>query len=553
MASRCTRPDYHRPVTSSLLIAGTTSDAGKTVVVTALCRAFARRGITVAPFKAQNMSNNSMVVRSSRGSADATDIDTSGSDPDRHAGHGEIGRAQWIQAVAAKVEPEPAMNPVLLKPGGDRRSHVVVMGQPAGTVSSRDFVDGRAHLAEAAFTAYDDLASRHDLVICEGAGSPTEINLRGSDYVNMGLARHADMPVVVVGDIDRGGVFAALHGTVALLEAADQRLIAGFVLNKFRGDASLLTPGLRELEGLSGRPTLGVLPWHSDLWLDSEDGLSVPAPGSASPAADDPNALPAGTATAPLRVAVIRLPRISNFTDVDALGLETDVELRFVTEPRDLAGADLVVVPGTRATLADLDWLRARGLDRAISTHVERGGAVLGICGGCQMLGREIADPDGIEGHPGARVDGLGLLALTTHFSAEKVLRLPSGRELGEDVAGYEIHHGRISRGDDDDEFIGGGRRGRVFGTMWHGTLEADGFRSAFLAEVAGFAGAEAGDSGRAGAVREPSGVSFAAAREARLELLADIAEEHLDLNAILELARSGPPPMPLLEPGASR
>lgn len=544
MASRCTRPDYHRHVTSSLLIAGTTSDAGKTVVVTALCRAFARRGLKVAPYKAQNMSNNSMVVRNPDSAAG----------PAGRGGHGEIGRAQWIQAVAAKVEPEPAMNPVLLKPGGDRRSHVVVMGQPAGTVSSRDFVDGRAHLAEAAFAAYDDLASRHDLVICEGAGSPTEINLRGSDYVNMGLARHADMPVVVVGDIDRGGVFAALHGTVALLEAADQRLIAGFVLNKFRGDASLLTPGLQELEGLSGRPTLGVLPWHPDLWLDSEDGLSVPAPGSASPAADNPNTPPAGTATAPLRVAVIRLPRISNFTDVDALGLETDVELRFVTEPRDIAGADLVVVPGTRATLADLDWLRARGLDRAISTHVKRGGAVLGICGGCQMLGREIADPDGVEGRPGARVDGLGLLALTTHFSAEKVLRLPSGRELGEDVAGYEIHHGRISRGDDDDdEFIGGGRRGRVFGTMWHGTLEADGFRSAFLAEVAGFAGAEVGDSGRAGAVREPSGVSFAAAREARLELLADLAEEHLDLDAILELARSGPPPMSLLEPGASR
>ena len=548
MASRCTRPDYHRPVTSSLLIAGTTSDAGKTVVVTALCRAFARRGITVAPFKAQNMSNNSMVVRSSRGSADATDIDTSGSDPDRHAGHGEIGRAQWIQAVAAKVEPEPAMNPVLLKPGGDRRSHVVVMGQPAGSVSSRDFVDGRAHLAEAAFAAYDDLASRHDLVICEGAGSPTEINLRASDYVNMGLARHADMPVVVVGDIDRGGVFAALYGTVALLEAADQRLLAGFVLNKFRGDASLLTPGLRELEALSGRPTLGVFPWHPDLWLDSEDALAVPAPGGVASG----GAASAGAATVALRVAVIRLPRISNFTDVDALGLEPDVELRFVTEPRDLAGADLVVVPGTRATLDDLDWLRARGLDRAISTHVERGGAVLGICGGCQMLGREIADTDGTEGRPGARVDGLGMLGLTTRFAAQKALRLPAGREFGEDVTGYEIHHGRITRGD-DDEFIGGARRGRVFGTMWHGTLESDGFRSAFLAEVARGGGAGAAADGRAGWVREASGVSFGRAREARLDLLADLAEEHLDLDALLGLAQAGAPAMPLLEPGASR
>ena len=527
---------------SSLLVAGTTSDAGKTVVVTALCRAFARRGLKVAPFKAQNMSNNSMVVRS----------------PAAPGGYGEIGRAQWIQAVAAGVEPEPAMNPVLLKPGGDRRSHVVVLGQPAGSVSSRDFMDGRAHLAEAAFAAYDDLAARHDLVICEGAGSPTEINLRRSDYVNMGLARHADMPVVVVGDIDRGGVFAALFGTVALLEAADQRLVAGFVLNKFRGDPTLLTPGLRELEALSGRPTLGVMPWHPDLWLDSEDALAVPAPRATAPAtssdaaADGQHPASAGTATTPLRVAVIRLPRISNFTDVDALGLEPDVELQFVTEPRDLAGAHLVVVPGTRATLDDLDWLRARGLDHALSTHVERGGAVLGICGGCQMLGRTIADPDGTEGRSGARVDGLGLLGLTTRFAAEKVLRLPTGREFGQDVAGYEIHHGRITRRDDDD-FIGGARRGRVFGTMWHGTLEADGFRSAFLAEVARSAAAGGAPDGRAGGAREASGAGFGRAREARLDLLADLAEEHLDLDAILELARAGAPDLRLLEPGASR
>ena len=527
---------------ASLLIAGTTSDAGKTVVVTALCRAFARRGLKVAPFKAQNMSNNSMVV-SNPGSPGDPGAPGTPAGSDGSSATGEIGRAQWIQAVAAGAAPEPAMNPVLLKPGGDRRSHVVVMGQPAGSVSSRDFVDGRAHLAEAAFAAYDDLASRHDLVICEGAGSPTEINLRASDYVNMGLARHGDMPVVVVGDIDRGGVFAALYGTVALLEAADQRLLAGFVLNKFRGDASLLTPGLRELEALSGRPTLGVFPWHPDLWLDSEDALAVPAPvGAAS----------AGAATAALRVAVIRLPRISNFTDVDALGLEPDVELRFVTEPRDLAGADLVVVPGTRATLDDLAWLRARGLDRAISTHVERGGAVLGICGGCQMLGREITDPDGTEGRPGARVDGLGLLGLTTRFAADKALRLPVGREFGEDVTGYEIHHGRITRGD-DDEFIGGARRGRVFGTMWHGTLESDGFRSAFLAEVARGGSAGAAGDGRAGWVREASGVSFGRARESRLDLLADLAEEHLDLDALLGLAQAGAPAMPLLEPGASR
>lgn len=504
---------------SSLLIAGTTSDAGKSIVTTALCRAYARRGLKVAPFKAQNMSNNSMVVAA----------------PD---GTGEIGRAQWIQALAAQAEPESAMNPVLLKPGGDRRSHVVVMGRPAGTVSSRDFVDSRTHLTDAAFAAYDDLSARHDLVICEGAGSPTEINLRAGDYVNMGLARHADIPVVVVGDIDRGGVFAALYGTLALLEAADQRLLAGFVLNKFRGDVSLLSPGLRELESLTGRPTFGVFPWHTELWLDSEDTLAV---------GDLPSVDRTDAATDPLRVAVVRLPRISNFTDVDALALEPDVQLEFVTGPRELAGADLIVLPGTRATLDDLAWLRARGLDTAITTHVERGGAVLGICGGFQMLGGEITDPDGIEGDPGARADGLGLLGVSTRFSAEKVLRLPTGRALGQAVSGYEIHHGKV-RVDDDEEFIGGSRRGRVFGTMWHGTLESDGFRSAVLAEVAGGAAGE--DAGRE---RAASGVSFGQAREARLDLLADLAEQHLDLDAMLELAQAGAPAMPLLPPGATR
>ena len=240
-------------MTGSLLIAGTTSDAGKTIVTTALCRAFARRGVRVAPFKAQNMSNNSMVV-----------------------GPGaEIGRAQWIQALAAGVEPEAAMNPVLLKPGGDRRSHVVVMGQPAGEISSAEFIGGRTHLAEAAYAAYDDLASRFDVVLCEGAGSPAEINLRAGDYVNMGLARHADLPVVVVGDIDRGGVFAAMYGTVALLDAADQRLMAGFIVNKFRGDETLLKPGLDRLEQITGRRVLGVLPWSPDVWLDSEDALEL--------------------------------------------------------------------------------------------------------------------------------------------------------------------------------------------------------------------------------------------------------------------------------------
>lgn len=479
---------------SGLLVAGTTSDAGKTIVATGLCRALARRGVDVAPYKAQNMSNNSMVC-----------IGTDGTTA-------EIGRAQWVQALAARVEPEPAMNPVLLKPGSDRRSHVVLMGRPGGELTSSDFPGGRGELARVAHAAYDDLAARHDLVIAEGAGSPAEINLRSSDYVNMGLARHADLPVVVVGDIDRGGVLAAMIGTLAVLDPADQALVAGYVVNKFRGDVRLLRPGLDQLEGMTGRPVHGVLPWHPDLWLDSEDALNL----------DDRRSRGAGR-----RVAVVRLPRVSNFTDVDALGLEPDLDVAFASAPRDLADADLVVVPGSRATLADLAWLRSRGLDEALVDHARRGRPVLGICGGYQMLGTRIEDPWGVEGPEGAGADGLGLLPVTTTFTPDKVLQLPSGEALGAPVTGYEIHHGRVTRADGTEEFVGGARCGQVFGTMWHGSLESDPFRAAFLAETVGVA---------------PSGASFPAARERRMGLLADLVEEHLDVEALLDLARSGAP-----------
>lgn len=479
-------------------MAGTTSDAGKSIVTTGLCRAFARRGVKVAPFKAQNMSNNSMVC-----------LDGS-----------EIGRAQWIQALAAGVEPEALMNPVLLKPGGDCQSHVVMMGQPFGEITSAEFVGGRTHLAEAAHAAYDELASRYDVVVCEGAGSPTEINLRADDYVNMGLAQHGSIPTVVVGDIDRGGVFAALFGTVALLSPEDQRLIAGFVINKFRGDESLLRPGIEQIESLTGRRVFGVLPWSADLWLDSEDALDVGSRRADSGA---------------LKVAVVRLPRISNFTDLDALGLESDVDVVFAADPRELADADLIVLPGTRATIADLAWLRSQGLDVAIRDHAEAGRAVLGICGGFQMLGQSVSDPEGVEGEP-ATANGLGLLDVSTTFSPAKVLRRPTGMALGASVSGYEIHHGQIARGEDED-FLGGARRGNVSGTMWHGTFESDGFRQAFLAEVAD---------------RAPSTVSFAAARESRLNLLGDLVEQHLDVDALLELAVSGAPSgLAVLPPGA--
>ncbi len=335
------------------------------------------------------------------------------------------------------------------------------------------------------------------------------------------------MPTVIVGDIDRGGVFAAFLGTVALLSPEDQALVAGFVVNKFRGDLGLLQPGLEQIERLTGRRVYGVLPWHPDLWLDSEDALDLA--GRRSPDAG----------RAKVKVAVVRLPRISNFTDVDALGIEPDVDVVFASDPQALGDADLVVLPGTRATLADLAWLRSRGLDEAVVRHAAAGRAVLGICGGFQMLGRTISDPDGVEGAPGAGAEGLGLLDVTTTFGRDKVLRLPAGEALGVAASGYEIHHGQVDVGGTLEEFLGGARSGMVFGTMWHGSLEGDALRGAFLGEVAGPAWS-------------PSGVSFAARRERRFELLADLAEEHLDVDALVSLARAGAPTgLPFLPPGA--
>lgn len=486
----------------SLLIAGTTSDAGKSVIVTGLCRALARRGLRVAPYKAQNMSNNSMVTADGR----------------------EIGRAQWIQAVAARATPEAAMNPVLLKPGSDMRSHVVVMGEPAGTLDAYEFAGARRPLADAAHAAFDSLSQRYDVVICEGAGSPTEINLRRHDYVNMGLAQHASMPVVVVGDIDRGGVFAALHGTVALMSPDDQRLVAGFVINKFRGDVSLLAPGLEQIRDLTGRTVYGVLPWLPSIWLDSEDTLDFSALATA-----------ADTHTGTLRVGVVRFPRISNFTDIDALALEPGVEVSYVDAPRRLAGLDVLVLPGTRATVADLAWLRERGLEAGVRAHVAAGRPVLGICGGYQMLGASIADPDRVESSV-AEVAGLGLLPVATMFGGHKTVRLTSGAAYGHRVDGYEIHHGvtRPTAGRRRPvAFLDGVRSGPVFGSMWHGALEHDGFRRAWLAEAAVAAGSDWSPAEAA--------PSFAGRRETRIDQIADAIEAHVDVEALLDLIRSGP------------
>ena len=485
----------------ALLVAGTTSDAGKSMVVAGLCRLLFRKGIRVAPFKAQNMSNNSAVT-----------VDG-----------GEIGRAQAIQARAAGLAPSVRFNPILLKPGSDRTSQLLVRGRAVGMVGARDYITHRDRLAGVVADELAALRSEFDVVLCEGAGSPAEINLRATDLANMGLARAAGLPVVVVGDIDRGGVLAHLFGTVAVLSPEDQALIAGFIVNKFRGDPSLLTPGLDQLTALTGRPTYGVLPYSDDLWMDAEDSVSVVAGtivGRPAP--------PHGQGW--LRVAAVRLPRISNSTDIEALACEPGVTVRWIADPAEVADADVVVLPGSKATVADLQWLRERGLADALVAHANRGGVVLGICGGLQMLCRHIHDD--VESGQG-RVAGLGLLDADIVFAADKTLQ-----RWETPLHGYEIHHGQIVRCAEDTWFDADGTaqgyaRGGVFGTHWHGLLDNDGFRRDWLTRAAELSGAHG--------FRVTPGINVSERRDAQLELMADLLAAHLDVDAVLALL-DGPP-----------
>ncbi|HEY3238403.1 MAG TPA: cobyric acid synthase [Acidimicrobiia bacterium] len=498
----------------ALMVCGTGSDAGKSRIVSGLCRWLHRRGVSVAPFKAQNMALNSSVTP---------------------GGH-EIGRAQGVQALAAGVDPEVDMNPILLKPTGERTSQVVVLGAPlvagdtpnpgvAGdTPNPGGHLDAVAYhalkpaLRQTVLEALARLRARFDVVVMEGAGSPAEINLLDGDLVNLWLARTAGAPAVVVGDIDRGGVFAALYGTVALLPDDLRRCVRGFIINKFRGDAALLAPGLAELEARTGVPTLGVVPWSPGLDLDAEDSLALPPAGHPAAGALD--------------VAVVRLPRISNFTDFDALALEPAVSVRYVEHPGALGDPDLAVLPGTKATVSDLAWLRDRGFVEPLSRMT----TLLGICGGYQMLGRRITDP--IESGAGP-VEALGWLRAETTFEPEKVTRPRQGAALNEALTGYQIHHGRtVGTGpwielDDTWGAEPDGARsadGRVLGTTLHGLFDSDGFRAALLTEVAH----------RRGKTFTPSGISFAAAREAQLDRLADLVEAHLDTAALEALIKEG-------------
>lgn len=458
-----------QPQAPVLMVLGTASSAGKSVLVTALCRIFRQDGLRVAPFKAQNMSNN----------ADVT------------ADGGEIGRAQSEQAAAAGIAPTTAMNPVLLKPQGDRTSQVIVDGRPAGLLRSSEFFERKRDLWPHVERALASLRATYDLVVAEGAGSPAEPNLRAGDIVNMRVALHAGATVLLVGDIDRGGVFAHLLGTMELLTPEERALVRGFVINRFRGDPSLLTPAIEDLERRTGVPVLGVVPWLHDLRVAQEDAVTLERDGATSDTAHE-----AGE----VDIAIARLPRIANFDDFDPLAAEPGVRVRYVARAEDLGTPSLIILPGTKATIADLEVMRASGLADAIVAHAEAGTPVLGICGGFQMLGERLADPLGVEAAAGAEVDGLGLLPIATTFAAEKVTRRATGEVRaasgpwaapGTPVEGYEIHMGRtegvdgapltplLRLGDANDGSVSAD--GRIAGCYLHGLFHNTAFRHAML------------------------------------------------------------------------
>ena len=495
----------------AVMVCGTASDVGKSRIVAGLCRVLTREGTRVAPFKAQNMALNSFVTTS---------------------GH-EVARSQAHQAAAARALPEVEMNPALLKPSGEMTSQLVVMGRPAGEIRAGDFGRARGALFEIVTAALADLRARYDVVVAEGAGGAAEINLLDRDLVNLPLARRAAIPAVLVGDIERGGVFASLYGTVALLPEELRAQLKGFIVNKFRGDPRLLDPGLAELERRCGLPCLGVLPHLGELVIDAEDSLALQGRGTREALQPDADVLD---------VAVICLPHLANFTDFDPLALEPGLTLRYVAHAGGLGDPDLVVLPGSKATVTDLIWLRERGLDAAIAVAMRRSSALLGVCAGYQMLGTTIFD--GVESQAG-EVPGLGLLEAETIFHAEKRTRQRSGFDTsGEAVLGYEIHHGQptpakghaswflLNDGDGcEHEGVADPAAG-IWATSLHGIFESDGLRRSLLRTVAE----------RRGKRFTASPVPFEARRQAEIDRIADALEAHLDLGAVRTIIAEGAP-----------
>ena len=507
----------------SIMVLGTSSHVGKSLLTAALCRIFAQEGYRVAPFKAQNMSLNSAVT------------------PDGL----EIGRAQALQAEAAGILPSVHMNPILLKPNGNMTSQVVVHGKIWGTLSASDYHRRRVEeLLPFVRESYETLAAENDIIILEGAGSPAEINLKQHDIVNMRMAELANAACLLVGDIDRGGVFASLFGTVELLEPHEQKRIAGFLINKFRGDVRLLEPGIRVIEERLGKPCFGVIPYLPALSLDEEDSLGLPGPD-----AEDREAwMPSNEPSRPLRIAVMAFPSFSNFTDFDALRSEPSVSVRFCRTPDQLSHADIIILPGSKQTASDLTWMRSQGLDTALLDHAAKG-LVVGICGGMQMLGKEITDPHEIE--VSGAILGLDLLAIHTTMQPQKITRISSGHLITQSlfgqaisappVSGYEIHVGdtlylegaepfaRLATDAGSSNFYDGciAANNRIFGTYLHGLFDDDMFRHAFLTAARSFCGLAA-----------PGTLNnWKLQREAELDRLTNAVREALDLDKLFSLA----------------
>ena len=479
---------------STLMVQGTTSDAGKSTLVTALCRWLVRQGVAVAPFKPQNMALNSAVT----------------------AEGGEIGRAQAVQAQAANLAPHTDMNPVLLKPNSDTGSQVIIHGRAVTTMNAVAYHDYKAIAMQAVLASHARLSQAYPVVMVEGAGSPAEINLRANDIANMGFAEAVDCPVLLIADINRGGVFAHLVGTLELLSPTEQARVKGFIINRFRGDIALLQPGLDWLEARTGKPVVGVLPYVMDLHLEAEDGIDQRQIDKAAQV---------------LKVVVPVLPRISNHTDFDPLRLHPQVDLQFIGPGQPIPAADLIILPGSKSVRSDLAYLRANGWDAAVARHLRYGGKVLGICGGLQMLGEQVHDPLGLEG-PAGSSDGLGLLAFSTALEEEKQLRNVRGRLLLEnaEVSGYEIHAG-VTSGDAlsnaavllDDGRMDGAQSadGQILGTYLHGLFESPAACSALL---------------RWAGLQDVQEVDYHALRERDIERLADLVENHLDTELLRKL-----------------
>jgi adenosylcobyric acid synthase len=520
------------------MIQGTASSVGKSLLVAALCRIFRQDGVRVAPFKSQNMALNSFVT----------------------AAGGEMGRAQVVQAVAAGLDPQVEMNPILLKPEADHRSQVVVMGRPRGSMGFRDYRAMRPELLGVVESALDRLRADNDLVVIEGAGSPAEINLKAGEIVNMRIARLAQAPVILTGDIDRGGVFAHLVGTLALLDDEERAFVKGFFINKFRGDVSLLKPGLDFLEERTGVPVLGVVPYVKDLRVPDEDSVALE---TLSLSGTERAGLPApagggGEVTPLLQIAVLKLPHVANFDDFDPLAAEPGVALRYVSSDDELGSPDLVILPGTKTTIADFRWMEARGLAGAVRARAAAGTPVVGICGGYQMLGASIEDPAGVEAAAGEVVPGLGLLPVRTVFESTKATHqvranVATGRGLlagcdGLAATGYEIHMGRSrvvgsafapaftiatrsaappEPGSEHDGLLS--EDGQVLGTYLHGLFENAGLRRALLRNLAA----------RKGLSDSPAAQSWGhlATLDEQLDRLAAVVRENVDLPRLYEIA----------------